>query len=114
MLQFPNIDTVALHIGSFGIRWYSLAYISGILVGWWLIARETARKPLENLSKAALDDIVMWAVGGIILGGRLGYVLFYKPDYYFQHPAEILEVWRGGMSFHGGFLGTVIAFFLFF
>ncbi len=113
MLTFPNIDPVAVHIGSFGIRWYSLAYMTGILLGWWVIAQETRRKPLENLSKAALDDIMMWAVAGIVLGGRLGHVFFYQPEYYLQHPAEILKVWEGGMSFHGGLIGTAIAFYLF-
>ncbi len=113
MISFPNIDPVAVHIGAFAVRWYSLAYMAGILSGWWVIARENARKPLKNLSKSALDDMIMWAVAGIILGGRLGYVFFYKPDYYLAHPLEILRVWEGGMSFHGGFLGTVLAFFLF-
>ena len=113
MLQYPQIDPAIVHIGAFGVRWYSLAYMAGILLGWWLIVRENARKPLPNLSKTALDDMVMWAVGGIILGGRFGYALFYKPEHYLQHPLEILRVWEGGMSFHGGLLGTIIAFFLF-
>ena len=113
MVPFPNIDPVAIHIGNFGVRWYSLAYMAGILLGWWVIARENSRRPLENLTKAALDDMVVWAVLGIVLGGRLGYVFFYKPDYYMQHPSEILHVWEGGMSFHGGLLGTITAFYLF-
>jgi len=113
MLAFPNIDPIAIHIGAFGVRWYSLAYMAGIVGGWWLIARENARKPLENLNKSALDDMIMFAVLGIVLGGRLGYVLFYKPDYYMQHPLEALQVWEGGMSFHGGFIGTTIAFAIF-
>lgn len=113
MLPFPNIDPIALHIGSFGIRWYSLAYMAGIVLGWWIIARETAKRPLTNFTKQALDDVVMWAVFGIILGGRLGYVLFYKPDYYLANPSQILHVWEGGMSFHGGLVGTILAFYLF-
>ncbi len=113
MVPFPNIDPVAIHIGNFGVRWYSLAYMAGILLGWWVIARENARRPLENLTKAALDDMVVWAVLGIVLGGRLGYVFFYKPDYYLHSPSEILHVWEGGMSFHGGLLGTITAFYLF-
>lgn len=113
MLVFPDIDPVAIHIGNFGVRWYSLAYMAGILLGWWLIARENAVRPLKNLSKSALDDMVVWAVAGIILGGRLGYVLFYKPDYYLHNPLEILRLWEGGMSFHGGLLGTITAFYLF-
>jgi phosphatidylglycerol:prolipoprotein diacylglycerol transferase len=113
MLAFPNIDPVAIHIGNFGVRWYSLAYMAGILLGWWVIARENVARPLKNLSKNALDDMVVWAVIGIILGGRLGYVLFYKPDYYLHNPLEILHLWEGGMSFHGGLLGTITAFYLF-
>jgi phosphatidylglycerol:prolipoprotein diacylglycerol transferase len=113
MLAFPNIDPVAIHIGNFGVRWYSLAYMAGILLGWWVIARENTVRPLKNLSKNALDDMVVWAVVGIILGGRLGYVLFYKPDYYLHNPLEILRLWEGGMSFHGGLLGTITAFYLF-
>ncbi|MEQ1789267.1 MAG: prolipoprotein diacylglyceryl transferase [Rickettsiales bacterium] len=112
-MQFPNIDPVALELGFISVRWYSLAYMAGILLGWWVIVRENTRKPLPNLNKAALDDIVVWAVGGIILGGRLGYVIFYKPEHYLYNPLEIMRVWEGGMSFHGGFLGTVIAFYLF-
>jgi phosphatidylglycerol---prolipoprotein diacylglyceryl transferase len=113
MIPFPNIDPVAVHIGSFGIRWYSLAYMAGIMLGWWVIVRENTRKPLANLNKSALDDMIVWAVLGIVLGGRLGYVFFYKPEHYLQHPAEILHVWEGGMSFHGGLIGTITAFFLF-
>ena len=113
MIPFPNIDPVAIHLGSFGIRWYSLAYMAGILLGWWVIARENVRRPLANLNKAALDDMVVWAVLGIVLGGRLGYVFFYKPEHYLHNPVEILHVWEGGMSFHGGLIGTIIAFYLF-
>jgi len=118
-IPFPLIDPIALHIGplpflgELAIRWYSLAYIAGILLGWWYLAREHARKPIPNLSKTALDDMITWAVIGIVGGGRLGYVLFYKPSYYMQHPNEILHLWQGGMSFHGGMLGTILAFVLF-
>ena len=113
MLPFPNIDPVVVHIGSFGVRWYSLAYIAGILLGWRYIAKEHARKPIPNLSAKALEDIVTWAVVGIIGGGRLGYVLFYKPTYYMEHPSQILHLWEGGMSFHGGLVGVITAFVLF-
>ena len=113
MLSYPHIDPVLMHLGPLAIRWYSLAYMAGILLGWWLITREIARKPLANLSPKALDDMVAWAVVGIILGGRLGYVLFYKPAYYFEHPAQIVHVWEGGMSFHGGLIGTILAFYVF-
>ena len=113
MLSFPNIDPIAIHLGPLAIRWYSLAYVTGILGGWWLISRELAARPLANLSKKAFDDTIMWAVIGIILGGRLGFVLFYKPGYYLENPGQILHVWEGGMSFHGGLLGFILAFFLF-
>ena len=113
MLPYPAIDPVALRLGPLAIRWYSLAYIAGIMLGWWLVAKEHARRPIANLTKKALDDMVMWAVIGIVLGGRLGYVLFYKPDFYFAHPIEILKVWEGGMSFHGGLIGTIIAVWFF-
>lgn len=113
MLSFPSIDPIALQLGPLAIRWYSLAYVGGILLGWWIIAKEIAKRPLENLNKKAFDDMVVWAVGGIILGGRLGYVLFYKPEFYLSHPVQILHIWEGGMSFHGGFTGFVLAFYLF-
>jgi phosphatidylglycerol---prolipoprotein diacylglyceryl transferase len=113
MIPYPNIDPVALHIGSFGIRWYSLAYIAGIMLGWWLVAREHARKPIPGLTQKALDDMVTWAVIGIIAGGRLGYVLFYKPAFYLENPMLIFHIWEGGMSFHGGLMGVIIAFLLF-
>ena len=113
MLPFPNIDPVAIHLGPIGIRWYSLAYIAGILLGWWYVAKEHARKPIPNFTPKGLDDMVAWAVAGIIIGGRLGYVLFYKPDYYMEHPGQILHLWEGGMSFHGGLIGVITAFILF-
>ncbi len=112
-IPFPDIDPVAIHLGSFAIRWYSLAYMAGIILGWQVIARENMRRSLVNLTKSALDDMIVWAVLGIVLGGRLGYVLFYKPEHYLQYPLEILHVWEGGMSFHGGLLGTILAFYLF-
>jgi phosphatidylglycerol:prolipoprotein diacylglycerol transferase len=113
MLRYPSIDPIAFHLGPLGIRWYSLAYIAGILIGWWIFMREQKKHPIPSLGKKALDDMVMWAVLGIILGGRLGYVLFYRPDYYLENPASILRIWEGGMSFHGGMLGFIAAFYLF-
>jgi phosphatidylglycerol:prolipoprotein diacylglycerol transferase len=119
-IAFPTIDPVALYLGpipyldiTLAIRWYSLAYIAGIVIGWWYVAREHARKPIPNLSKNALDDIITWAVIGVVGGGRLGYVLFYKPGYYLENPSQTLHLWEGGMSFHGGLLGVIIAFILF-
>jgi phosphatidylglycerol---prolipoprotein diacylglyceryl transferase len=116
-LQFPNFDPVLVQIGPFAIRWYALAYIVGILAG-WLYARALikARKlwggpaPMTTLD---LDDFIVWITLGIILGGRIGYVLFYNPAYFAAHPFEALELWKGGMSFHGGFIGCVAAVVLF-
>ncbi|MGK9234443.1 prolipoprotein diacylglyceryl transferase [Inquilinus limosus] len=105
-------DPVALQIGPVAIRWYALAYIAGFLLGWryalWLTRRTTL--PPDRL---ALDDFLTWAVVGTILGGRLGYVLFYNLDEYLKEPLSILEIWHGGMSFHGGFLGVTAAIILF-
>jgi phosphatidylglycerol:prolipoprotein diacylglycerol transferase len=111
MLVFPAIDPIAIELGPLAIRWYSLAYVVGILGGWWLLKRLDRDKPL--LSKEALDDIIVYTILGIILGGRVGYVLFYKLSYYLENPAEILQVWHGGMSFHGGMLGFLIAIWWF-
>jgi phosphatidylglycerol---prolipoprotein diacylglyceryl transferase len=113
MIPFPQIDPIALQLGPLAVRWYSLAYVAGILLGWWLILREHAQRPLPGLTPKAIDNMVIAAVLGIMLGGRLGFVLFYKPDYFLAHPGEIFHIWEGGMSFHGGFLGFIIAFYLF-
>jgi phosphatidylglycerol:prolipoprotein diacylglycerol transferase len=111
-IPFPVIDPVLIEIGPFAIRWYALAYILGILGGWWLARRLVALAPAVA-SREQVDDFVTWTTLGIIIGGRLGYVLFYRPDYYLFHPLEILAVWQGGMSFHGGALGVIVAVFLF-
>ena len=111
-ILFPNFDPVAISLGPFAIRWYALAYIVGLLLGWryclWV-----AKRPPAVASPAAIDDFLVWATLGVVLGGRAGYVLFYKPDFYFHNPAEILALWHGGMSFHGGALGVTIALLLF-
>jgi phosphatidylglycerol---prolipoprotein diacylglyceryl transferase len=111
-IPFPAIDPVLIEIGPFAIRWYALAYIIGLLIGWryciWL-----AKQPPVRVTRTQLDDFLVWAILAIILGGRLGFVLFYQPGYYLEHPAQILQVWHGGMSFHGGLAGVLIAFFLF-
>jgi len=96
------------HIWFLYIHYYALAYIFGLLIGWQLVRRLAARPPLAA-SGEQVDDFLTWATLGIILGGRLGYVLFYQPGFYFTHPAEIVAVWDGGMSFHGGFLGVSVA-----
>jgi phosphatidylglycerol:prolipoprotein diacylglycerol transferase len=101
-----NFDPVAFQIFSFGIRWYSLAYIIGILIGWF-----HCKKLLKNNDKLfkLFDDLVTYIIIGIILGGRIGYVLFYNPDYYLDNLSEIIMIWNGGMSFHGGLLGVILA-----
>lgn len=96
------------HIWFIYIHYYALAYIFGLLIGWQLVRRLAAMPPLAA-SGEQVDDFLTWATLGIILGGRLGYVLFYQPGFYFTHPADIVAVWDGGMSFHGGFLGVSIA-----
>jgi phosphatidylglycerol:prolipoprotein diacylglycerol transferase len=116
-LPFPAIDPVLVSIGPLAIRWYALAYIFGILLG-WLYARTLIRNDSlwggkAPLATADFDDYVIWVTFGIILGGRIGYVLFYNPAHFAAHPLEIFQVWSGGMSFHGGFAGCVAAVVLF-
>ena len=107
-IPFPNIDPVIFEVGVFAVRWYSLAYIAGLILGWWLMKRLCRWEP-PVCERDAIDDFLVWATFGVILGGRLGMVLFYQFDYYMANPAKIIAVWEGGMSFHGGFLGVVIA-----
>ena len=113
-IVFPHFDPVLLPLfGPLAIRWYSLAYIAGILLG-WLYTRHVLRKiPRPPLTIEHLDNVLSYLIAGIILGGRLGYVLFYKPLYFLQNPLEIFYVWEGGMSFHGGLIGSAVAFLLF-
>jgi phosphatidylglycerol:prolipoprotein diacylglycerol transferase len=107
-IAYPAIDPVLVEIGPFAIRWYALAYLAGILLGWrW--GRWLARHSPHLARPEDVDDFVVWATLGIVLGGRLGYVLFYRPGYYLNDPLAALEIWHGGMSFHGGLLGVVIA-----
>ena len=112
-LPFPAFDPVLVHIGPVAIRWYALAYIAGILGG-WLYARRLIRTERlwggpAPMTVVDFDDFVLWVTLGIILGGRTGYVLFYNLPYFVANPAEIFQLWKGGMSFHGGFLGCVLA-----
>jgi phosphatidylglycerol:prolipoprotein diacylglycerol transferase len=117
VLPFPVFDPVIVSIGPFAIRWYALAYIGGILLGWLyvrsLIRTEKLWGGPAPVKLVDFDDFVVWVTLGIILGGRMGYVLFYNPAYFAAHPAEIFQLWKGGMSFHGGFLGCVAAVMLF-
>jgi phosphatidylglycerol---prolipoprotein diacylglyceryl transferase len=108
VLLFPQFDPVLVQIGPFGIRWYALAYIAGLVLGWRLCRLMVQRAPAVATAIQA-DDFLTWATLGVVLGGRLGYVLFYQPSVYLTHPAMILAVWEGGMSFHGGVLGVTVA-----
>ena len=113
MLTYPDIPPVALQIGPLAIRWYALAYLGGVISGWWLAGKLNQKTSPPVFTKESYDDVMVWVILGITLGGRLGYVLFYKPDFYFTHPLEIFMVWHGGMSFHGGLLGTIAAGYFF-
>jgi phosphatidylglycerol---prolipoprotein diacylglyceryl transferase len=108
VLLFPQFDPVIVHIGPFGIRWYALAYIAGLVLGWRLL-RYLVRQPPAVATAVQADDFLTWATLGVVLGGRLGYVLFYQPSVYLAHPGMIFAVWEGGMSFHGGTLGMIVA-----
>ena len=108
VLLYPQFDPVIVQIGPFGIRWYALAYIAGIVLGWRLLRRLVQLAPVVATPLQA-DDFVTWATLGIVLGGRLGYVLFYQPGVYLAHPLQAFAVWEGGMSFHGGAIGVAVA-----
>jgi phosphatidylglycerol---prolipoprotein diacylglyceryl transferase len=113
MLVHPQFDPIAIALGPVAIRWYGLMYVLGF-IGIMLMGRHRIRtQPWLNWNLRELDDLIFYGVLGTILGGRLGYILFYKLDYYLQHPLEIFYVWQGGMSFHGGFLGVIFAMLLF-
>ena len=111
-LHFPNFNPVMLYIGPLSIRWYAMAYITALIIG-WILVRQLVRKEPIVATVTQVDDFLTWATLGVILGGRLGYVCFYQPVYYFTHPLQILEVWHGGMSFHGGALGVIVALIIF-
>lgn len=113
LIKYPVFNPVAIAIGPIVIRWYALAYIGGIVIG-WIYARSLLKSEKlwgrpAPISLIQLDDFILWVTIGIILGGRTGYVLFYNLPFFAHHPAEIFELWKGGMSFHGGFLGCVVA-----
>lgn len=121
MIPFPDIspEIFTLQLGGFSLslRWYALAYLAGLLIGWRILIRMMRggrvwgdRAPM---SPEAVDDLLTWVILGVIVGGRLGFVLFYDPGYYLSNPAQIIKVWQGGMSFHGGFAGVIVATWLF-
>ena len=113
MIPFPDISPVALQLGPVAVRWYGLSYLVGISLGWWLLARRARANPALGWNAEAIADLVFHAAAGGVLGGRLGYILFYNFREYLADPLEILAVWRGGMSFHGGVLGMVAGILLF-
>ena len=108
MLVHPNFDPVAIHLGPLAVRWYGLMYLAafGFL---WGLGRLRIARGLAPIAREQFDDLIFYGVLGTILGGRLGYVLFYKPAYYLEHPLQVFAIWQGGMSFHGGFLGVLAA-----
>jgi phosphatidylglycerol:prolipoprotein diacylglycerol transferase len=112
-LQFPDFNPVIIQIGPyFALRWYAVAYIVGLVIGWQMLRRLVVRAP-EVATPLQADDFLTWATLGVVVGGRLGYVLFYQPGNFFKAPLTIFEVWHGGMSFHGGMLGVAAAIALF-
>jgi len=117
LLTYPVIDPVLLQLGPLAIRWYALAYISGLIAGWWLIRRIVADERywlgLPRPTPDSIDDLLVYCALGVVIGGRIGNVLFYDPRYYFAHPLEILMLWHGGMAFHGGMLGALVGVILF-
>ena len=111
-IPFPSIDPILVSFGPFVVRWYALAYIAGLVIGWRLLRRRAAASQ-EDINEEHIDDLLVWTTLGVIIGGRVGYILFYNFSYYAAHPSEILAVWRGGMAFHGGLLGVAVAGWIF-
>lgn len=107
-MPFPDISPIALELGPIAIRWYALAYLAGIIIGWRYCMAMAKRLP-TGLTARDMDDFMVWAVAGVIIGGRLGQVIFYHPGYFLQHPLEVFMIWQGGMAFHGGLLGVIAA-----
>src|SRR5947207_6346663 len=112
LLPYPDIKPEIFSIGPFAIRWYALAYIAGLVIGWQVMRRVCVQPP-RLLAQAKIDDFLVWAALGVILGGSLGYVLFYKPAFFLSNPLQIFTLWEGGMSFHGGLLGVIAAILIF-
>ena len=110
-IPYPRIDPTAFAIGPFAVRWYALAYVAGLVFAWWHVRQVVAGRPAGKrvMEPKDADDLLFWATFGVVLGGRIGYVLFYKPGYYIHHLDEVLSLWKGGMSFHGGLIGVLLA-----
>ncbi|CAN7403336.1 prolipoprotein diacylglyceryl transferase [Neorhizobium sp. LjRoot104] len=118
LMPFPNIDPVAFSIGPLAVHWYGLAYVAGIMLGWFYARRLAANGSLwrdgqSPITAAQLDDFLVWVAAGIVLGGRIGYILFYDMGAVVANPIRAIEIWNGGMSFHGGFIGATIAMIIF-
>lgn len=111
-LEYPQISPIIFSIGPVAVRWYSMAYLAGILLGWWLINRNVEKNKL-GLNKTQIEDLVFYITLGIVIGGRLGYVLFYGTVDFWRNPLQVFEIWKGGMSFHGGVIGVITAAYLF-
>ena len=111
-IDFPNLSPIAFSIGGFGLRWYAIAYLVGIISA-WILTRRNIKKYNIDISDAQLDDMVFYVTLGIILGGRLGYVCCYGNGYFTKYPSEILAIWHGGMSFHGGIVGVILGLLYF-
>lgn len=117
-LAFPNIDPVIVQVGPLAIHWYGVGYVIGILFAWWYAGRLVSNERLWGgkpapITRTDIDDFVVWAAAGILLGGRIGYILFYDLARYIESPSDILAVWQGGMSFHGGLAGVTVAMLVF-
>jgi phosphatidylglycerol:prolipoprotein diacylglycerol transferase len=112
-IPFPDISPIALSIGPLDIRWYALAYLAGFLLGWKYVVTLAGKVPGQRPNKLDIDDFLAWGILGVILGGRIGYVLFYQPQLYLENPLELFMLWHGGMSFHGGAAGMIIAMILY-
>ncbi len=117
-IPFPNLDPVALQIGPIAIKWYGLAYLAGLLLGWLYIRRLLSEPHLwagdkPPFTPAMVDDLLLYITAGVVLGGRLGFVIFYEPSYYLANPQDIIAVWKGGMAFHGALVGCAIAIWAF-
>jgi phosphatidylglycerol:prolipoprotein diacylglycerol transferase len=112
MLPYPEIDPVAIALGPVKIHWYGLTYLAGLAFAWWLAVRRSAR-PGSPVRREQVDDLIFFAALGVVIGGRLGYALFYGGERLTSDPSWLLKVWQGGMSFHGGFLGVLLAMYIF-
>ena len=111
-IPFPAIDPIAVSLGPFAVRWYALAYIVGLIIG-WRYCLMLADRPPRLVARKEIDDFLVWATLGVVLGGRIGFILFYNLPFYIDHPLQMFELWHGGMSFHGGALGVTLAIIVF-